>query len=257
MVEGVQKWGVGEKLPFDLPGAVASKFGEVSDFQDRIPLLAIGGFGQGNDQMVPLHMAMVASTVANEGQMMKPYAIEATLAHDGSVLDQTTPSVWKTPIRADTAATLTGLMVGVVNQGTARQMQLANGIQAAAKTGTAQLNGAGQPEKSNAWIIGFAPADAPKYAITVILKGGPNDEISACDRRPSRRPGGEGGARLHVRPRRADLVNVDAAADGNVARQWPDPATSPQLGSLDRRRVTPSRRFVTPPGDRTRQSRQP
>ncbi|MCU1504634.1 MAG: penicillin-binding protein, partial [Ilumatobacteraceae bacterium] len=179
MVDGVKKWGVGEKLPFDLPGAVASKFGEVSDFADQIPLLAIGGFGQGNDQMVPLHMAMVASTVANGGQMMKPYAIKSTLDHDGSVLDQTTPSVWKNPIQPATAATLTTLMIGVVNQGTGRQMQLANGIQAAAKTGTAQLNGKGQPEKSNAWIIGFAPADNPKYAVAVILKGGPNDEISA------------------------------------------------------------------------------
>ncbi|MEO5722709.1 MAG: penicillin-binding transpeptidase domain-containing protein [Ilumatobacteraceae bacterium] len=179
MVDGVKKWGVGEKLPFDLPGAVASKFGEVADFTNSLPLLGIGGFGQGEDQMVPLHMAMVASTVANGGQMMKPYAIKATLDHKGGVLDQTQPAVWKEPILASTAATLTTLMIGVVNQGTARQMQLANNIQAAAKTGTAQLNSKGQPEQSNAWIIGFAPADNPKYAIAVVLRGGPNDAISA------------------------------------------------------------------------------
>ena len=69
-------------------------------------------------------------------------------------------------------------MVGVVNNGTGRQMQLANGIQAAAKTGTAQLNAAGEPERSHAWIIGFAPAEQPRYAIAVMLKG-TNDEISA------------------------------------------------------------------------------
>jgi peptidoglycan glycosyltransferase len=57
-------------------------------------------------------------------------------------------------------------------------MQLANGIQAAAKTGTAQLNATGEPERSHAWIIGFAPAEAPRYAIAVMLKG-TNDEISA------------------------------------------------------------------------------
>ena len=179
MVDGVTRWGIGEKLPFDLPGAVASRFGEADAFAENLPLLAIGGFGQGDDQMVPLHMAMVASTVANGGQMMKPYAIEATLAHDGSVLNETGPSVWKTPIQPSTAATLTTFMIGVVNQGTGRQMALANGVQAAAKTGTAQLNNPGEPEQSNAWIVGFAPADAPKYAIAVIVKGGPNDEISA------------------------------------------------------------------------------
>jgi peptidoglycan glycosyltransferase len=57
-------------------------------------------------------------------------------------------------------------------------MQLANGIQAAAKTGTAQLNAKGETERSHAWIIGFAPAEAPRYAIAVMLKG-TNEEISA------------------------------------------------------------------------------
>ncbi|MEY2443887.1 MAG: penicillin-binding protein, partial [Ilumatobacteraceae bacterium] len=77
-----------------------------------------------------------------------------------------------------TAETLTTLMIGVVNQGTGKPMQLDGGIQAAAKTGTAQLNTTG-PERSNAWIIGFAPATDPQYAIAVVLKGGPDDEISA------------------------------------------------------------------------------
>ena len=179
MVDGVNKWGVGEKIPVDLPGAASSFFGEVDDFTDNLPLLAIGGFGQGNDQMVPLHMAMVASTVANGGQMMKPYVIDQTIDHDGSALDTTQSSVWKNPILPSTAADLTTLMIGVVQTGTGRQMQLVNGIQAAGKTGTAQLNAAGQPEKSNAWIIGFAPAENPKYAIAVMLRGGENDEISA------------------------------------------------------------------------------
>jgi peptidoglycan glycosyltransferase len=178
MVDGVKKWGVGEKVPIDLPAPAASFFGEVSDFTERLPLLAIGGFGQGSTTMVPLHMAMVASTVANGGVMMKPHVIDATLDHDGKVLSRTSPSVWKTPITPDTASTLTTLMIGVVNQGTAKPMRLANGIQAAAKTGTAQLNATG-PERSNAWIIGFAPAESPQYAVAVVLKGGPNDEISA------------------------------------------------------------------------------
>jgi peptidoglycan glycosyltransferase len=87
--------------------------------------------------------------------------------------------VWKTPITGDIAATLNGLMVGVVNNGTGRPMQLANGIQAAAKTGTAQLNFVpGQPQRSHAWIVGFAPAAAPRYAVAVVLKG-TTDQVSA------------------------------------------------------------------------------
>jgi peptidoglycan glycosyltransferase len=178
MVAATKDWGIGETLPIDLPKPVASRFGEVADFSDNLPLLAIGGFGQGNDVMVPLHMAMVAATVANGGRMMSPYVVDRTLYHDGRVIRRTTPSVWKTPITPELALTLNGLMVNVVNLGTGKPMQLANGIQAAAKTGTAQLNATGQAQRSHAWIIAFAPAAAPKYAIAVILKG-TNDEISA------------------------------------------------------------------------------
>ena len=48
--------------------------------------------------MVPLHMCMVAATVANGGRMMSPYIVDATLAHDGSVLTRTSPTIWKQPI---------------------------------------------------------------------------------------------------------------------------------------------------------------
>jgi peptidoglycan glycosyltransferase len=182
MTAGTDAWGIDQKLPIDLPGAVASNFkyanGELIDFANNMPLLAIGGFGQANDKMVPLHMCMVASTVAAGGRMMTPYVVDATLAHNGSVLQRTSAEVWKTPITPTTAATLNGLMVGVVNNGTGRAMQLANGIQAAAKTGTAQLNATGEPQRSHAWIVGFAPAEAPRYSISVVLKG-TNDEISA------------------------------------------------------------------------------
>lgn len=179
MVDGTAAFGVGEPVPIDLPRPAASFFGEVGDFERADPILAMRGFGQNEVQMVPLHMAMVAAAVGNGGVMMKPYVVDHTLAHDGATLSTTEPSVWKTPMSPGTAATLNGLMQEVVNNGTAKCcMQLDNGIQAAAKTGTAQLNNDGQPERSHAWITAFAPAEAPKYAIAVMIKG-TNADISA------------------------------------------------------------------------------
>jgi len=172
MVAAAERFGIGDQIPFDLPRATSSQFGDVDYFTQNLPLLGIGGFGQGNTQMVPLHMAMVAASIAHGGVMMRPYVIGATYDHDGGVLQRTAPTVWKTPMTSATASLLTELMVGVVNEGTASCcMKLTNGIQAAAKTGTAQLNAAGEPERSHAWIIAFAPAEAPKYAIVVMLKG--------------------------------------------------------------------------------------
>jgi peptidoglycan glycosyltransferase len=70
-------------------------------------------------------------------------------------------------------------MVQVAEVGTASCcIGLDGGIPVAAKTGTAQLNGPGEPEASHAWIVAYAPADAPKYAVAVMLKG-TNAEISA------------------------------------------------------------------------------
>ena len=179
MIQGVTDWGVGDPIPIDLPRAAASTFGPTDDLAQNLPLLAIRGFGQNEVQMVPMHMAMVAATVANGGQMMAPYVVQETLDHDGNPLDTTSPEVWKTPITPETAATLRDLMVSVAEQGTASCcIALDSGISVAAKTGTAQLNNPGEEERSNAWIVAFAPAEAPRYAVAVMLKG-TNAEISA------------------------------------------------------------------------------
>jgi peptidoglycan glycosyltransferase len=137
------------------------------------------GFGQNDVQMVPLHMAMVASTIANGGQMMKPYVVEETLANNGDVLDRTSPEVWKTPVAPDVAGLIGSMMVNVAVEGTASCcIALEGGVPVAAKTGTAQLNGPGEPERSHAWIIAYAPANDPQYAVAVMIEG-TNAEISA------------------------------------------------------------------------------
>ena len=65
-------------------------------------------------------------------------------------------------------------MQSVATDGTASCcLHLDGGIPVAAKTGTAQLNEAGQPERSNAWIVAFAPADQPRYAVAVVLLDSP------------------------------------------------------------------------------------
>ena len=177
--EGMARWGVGDSIPIDLPNAASSTIGDFSDIDQQLPLLAIRGFGQNDDQMVPIHMAMVAATVANDGEMMKPFVVDAELDHSGRVISRTQPDVWQRPISRRTAGILQDLMVQVAENGTASCcIGLADGISVAAKTGTAQLNGPGETERSHAWIVAYAPADAPKYAVAVMIKG-TTAEISA------------------------------------------------------------------------------
>ncbi len=171
MVAGTEAWGIGEVLPIDLPRPAASTFGDTTDLGQKLPLLGIRGFGQNEDQMVPMHMAMVAATVANGGQMMAPYVVDATYDHDGRLLDQTEPSVWKTPVSPETAALLTEFMTGVTegDRGTGRSVTLEGGVRFGAKTGTAELGVIGNPDRVHAWMIGFAPLEAPQYAVAVVL----------------------------------------------------------------------------------------
>ena len=178
MISGVQAWGVGENVPIDLPRPAASTFGSTDNLDQQLPLLAMRGFGQQEDQMVPLHMAMVAAAVANNGVMMKPFVVGSTTDSQGRTLTRTQPEEWKRPISPETAATLNSLMQSVATDGTASCcLQLNGGVPVAAKTGTAQLNEAGQPERSNAWIVAFAPANEPRYAVSVVLLDSP--EVSA------------------------------------------------------------------------------
>jgi peptidoglycan glycosyltransferase len=178
MVDKAEDYGFNMAPPFDLPRPAESSFGTVDFFEDNLPLLAIGGFGQGETMATPLGMALVAAGVANGGVIMEPHVVAETRGPDGNLLERTEPQPWRTAIEPDLARTMTDLMVQVVNDGTARCcMQLAGGVQAAAKTGTAQLNPEGEPPASHAWIIAFAPAEAPRFAIAVMVKATP--EVTA------------------------------------------------------------------------------
>ena len=178
--QGVADWGVGEAVPIDLPRPAASTFGGTDDLDQNLPLLAIRGFGQNEVQMVPLHMAMVAAAVANGGQMMKPYVVAGDAATTTATCStRRCPRCGRRRSRRRPRQTLRDLMISVAERGTASCcIALDSGIPVAAKTGTAQLNNPGEEERSNAWIVAFAPADAPRYAVAVMLKG-TNAEISA------------------------------------------------------------------------------
>ena len=128
---------------------------------------------------VPLHLAMITAGVANGGAMMTPHVVDRVLDHTGGELHRTTPSVWREPIGPNIAATLVELMTEVARTGTASCcLALDGGVSVAAKTGTAQLNGPGEPERSHAWITAFAPVEDPRYAVVVMIEG-TTDEISA------------------------------------------------------------------------------
>ncbi len=186
MVDTINNFGYNEAPPIDLPNPAKSNFGTLASFERNDPKLAQSGFGANEVQGTPLEEALVAAGVANGGKIMTPHVMSETRDNDGGVLQRYQPSVWKTPMKPETSTTITQAMVEVVKQGTARCcMQLADGVQAAAKTGTAQLNFEGQASNlcpgsnqcSHAWIVSFAPADHPRVAVAIFVRATP--EVSS------------------------------------------------------------------------------
>ena len=106
MTDGVRSWGIGEKLPIDLPGGGEQLLRQRAAVRrpSSGPAAVVGHRRRsGNDLMVPPHMCMIAATVANGGGD-EDTVIAATLKHDGTVITPT-DQVWKQPITAATAAT--------------------------------------------------------------------------------------------------------------------------------------------------------
>ncbi|WP_061961317.1 peptidoglycan D,D-transpeptidase FtsI family protein [Demequina flava] len=132
------------------------------------PQTAMSAIGQYDVRATPLQMAMVASGIANDGVVMKPYLVDTVRASDLTVVDVTEPEVYKEAMTRADANTLTDMMVGVVDNGTGTAAQI-GGVEVAGKTGTAET---GQDTAPHAWFVSFAPADDPKIAVAVIVENG-------------------------------------------------------------------------------------
>ena len=108
-------------------------------------------------------MAMLAATVANGGAVMGPTSSRGGRRTEGH---PRTSRRARRAISAETAATLTEMMVAAVADGTGTAAQI-SGVPVAGKTGTAETGVEGSNTTS---FIAFAPADRPRVAIAVMLE---------------------------------------------------------------------------------------
>ena len=123
--------------------------------------------GQGKTMITPLGNAMIAATVANQGKMMIPYAVDHVENDVGQVVTQYEPKEKGQIIEKSVAKKVKRMMQAVVTEGTARSLQSLS-FSIAGKTGSAEFDSEGT---SHAWFIGFAPADNPEIAVSIVVEG--------------------------------------------------------------------------------------
>ncbi len=162
MGEIAEKLLINKEIDFDLPVKVSS-----FPYKDNMGKtdIAASSIGQGKVQMTPLNMLMIASTVANKGEMVKPVILKNIMTSDGKTRKKMDIEIVGRPIDEITAEELKNYMVGVVSKGTGTSAAISK-IEVAGKTGTAE----NESDKSHAWFIGFAPAENPKVSVVVLLE---------------------------------------------------------------------------------------
>jgi peptidoglycan glycosyltransferase len=173
LLDWAARYGFGQRIPFDLstsPSQVTGGGGPFDGFRDRVEL-ANAAYGQAEVLVTPLQMALVAETIANHGLEMKPKLVDYLQTADGNVT-RVDPQPMAQVCDANVAGEIGQAMVQAVEGQYGKVFAGAAavpGVTTAGKSGTAQLAGNAAP---HSWFIGYAPADAPKIAIAVIVEGG-------------------------------------------------------------------------------------
>ena len=164
LLQYVRRFGFGQALAPDLSaqsrGRVLS--GQVSES-------ALASISMGYEiGVTPLQVAAAASVVANGGSLVEPHILRA-VTRDGR-REAIQPKVLRRVISPETAATMTALMEGVAERGTAKGAALTR-YQVAGKTGTAAkvVNGRYSDTDYNVSFVGFVPSRQPAMTILVVI----------------------------------------------------------------------------------------
>ncbi len=153
------------ELRLDRLGVAMSKLPEKISTPGDITNMALG---QGDVKASPLHLALIASAIANDGIMMSPYIIDS-ISGPGGV--KARPTMLKRCISSSTSLKLKNLMKLCVESGTGTAAAI-YGKQVCGKTGTAEVDTDAQT--AHALFVGFAPYDNPEIAICVIVENLPH-----------------------------------------------------------------------------------
>jgi peptidoglycan glycosyltransferase len=182
LVDYAARMGFGQPLPFDLPTAASQitngDGNQPGGFTDDVEL-ANAAYGQAEVFVTPLQMALVASTVANGGELLKPRLVTA-MSSERTGTRTIGPASMGRVISTTDAGSIRDAMVQAVEGPLGQEFTTGAkvpGVTTAGKSGTAELGGTGEP---HSWFIGFAPAENPRVAIAVIVeRAGRGGEVAA------------------------------------------------------------------------------
>jgi len=159
--------GFGQQTSIDLPGESSGNISNL--YTGRRINFMTASFGQGITT-TPLQLISGYGAIANGGQLMQPYIVDATRDSHGAVTKRQ-PKIMGTPFSIKTAALLRTMLTSVVDNGFDKARIPRYDV--AGKTGTAQIaspDGGYLEKEYNHNFIGFAPASNPKFVILIRME---------------------------------------------------------------------------------------
>lgn len=165
------------------------RFGEVWHRGETLSI----AIGQGFNLVTPLQLVVLTAAVANGGIRYAPQMVRSIQTAEGETVYTSTPRVTgRLPVSAATLAKVQNGLSAVVDgrSGTARIAQV-EGLAISGKTGTAQVfsrragdKGTGKNTpvhlRDHAWFVAYAPAEAPRIAVAVIVEHGEHGSSAAA-----------------------------------------------------------------------------
>ena len=164
----LRKFGIGESTDSKLPGESAGILHPVKDWSGvSLPTIA---FGQGYS-VTAMQATSVFATIANDGVRVKPTILAGVVDQSGKY----TPAkavAGERVLSAENAVKMRTMMESVVSKDGTAPTAAIPGYRVAGKTGTAERYNTACRCYSGytASFIGFAPADQPKYVVSVTIQ---------------------------------------------------------------------------------------
>lgn len=189
------RFGLGRAVGIDLPGEadglMPTPEWKLATF--GVPWQAgetlVSGIGQGYVLATPLQLAVMQARLVNGGSKVTPYLARDLVTPDG-VAPRPQPEVPSIGVSQASLAVVTEAMKEVVNnpRGTAYRSRITEpGMAMGGKTGTSQVRRITKAERltgirknedlpleerDHALFVGYAPVDAPRYAVAVVVEHG-------------------------------------------------------------------------------------
>ncbi|MDR3331154.1 MAG: penicillin-binding protein 2 [Synergistaceae bacterium] len=126
--------------------------------------------------VTPLQLVMAISSIANGGDLLKPYIISEVRNANGRIIHEGKKRVRNAVLNKSTCEWMREAMRKTVAIGTGKAARVDN-VSLGGKTGTAQIATGGEYQKGRyaSSFVGFWPHDNPEYVLLIVL-GEPSGE---------------------------------------------------------------------------------